>query len=116
MSDLPSPPTSPAARVPAQLGIFASTENLGTLRSVHQPASRLTKLQYRGSQIYLYDQGLVLVNAVGTMLLLRWSECTVKKSGGNYLVAGPGRQRIGLSKGWSGFTELSQALSDYLQV
>jgi len=116
MSDPVGLPTSPAARVPAQLGIFASTENLGTLRSVHQPASWLTRLQFRGSQIYLYDQGLVFMHANGAMRLFRWSECTVKKSAGSYLVVGPGQHKFALSKGWSGFAELAKALDEGAQA
>ena len=112
MSDLPGLPAEPAEPVPAQLRILASVQNLGTLRSVHRPASWLTNLQYRNGRIYLFDQGFVLGLAGGRLGLFRWGQITVRKAGSGYLVIGADGRRMGLSRKWTGFAELEQAITE----
>ena len=111
MSDLLGLPEDPVEPVPKQVRILASVENLGTLRSVHQPTSWFTRIQFKQGRIYLFDQGFVLGQANGALRLFRWGQFTVRKSGGSYLITGADRRSIGLSKKWSGFAELAQAIT-----
>ena len=111
MSDLTGLPVGQFESVPAQLRMLASVENLGTLRSVHQPASWFTRLQYRKGRIYLFDQGFVFGAAPGPFRLFRWGQITVRKSGGGYLIIGADRRAMALARKWSGFAELEQAIT-----
>lgn len=110
MSDLPGLPVEPAEPVPAQLRILAMMQNLGTLHSIHRPASRLANLQYRNGRIYLFDQGFVLGLPGDRLGLFRWGQITVRKGGSGYLVIGADGRRMGLSRKWTGFAELEQAI------
>ena len=111
MSDLPGLPAGAVEAVPVPLRILASSQNLGTLRSVHRPASRFTALQFRQGRIYLSDQGFVLAQAKGKMLLFRRGQFTLRPVGSGYLIAGADRLSMGLGKKWSGFAELERAIT-----
>jgi hypothetical protein len=111
MSDLPDLPAEPTEPVPHQLRLLASVENLGTLHSVHQPTSWLTKAQSGQGRIYLYDQGFVLGRAAGGLALFRWGQMTVRKARGGYLITGADRRSMVLSKKWSNFAELEKAIT-----
>lgn len=112
MSELPDLSAGPSEPVPAQVRMLAAVENLGTLRSVHQPSSWFTRLQFRQGRIYLFDQGFVLGQAQGGRLaLFRWGQVTVRKAGRGYLITAADRRGMGLSRSWSGFPELEQAIT-----
>lgn len=111
MSDLTGLPPAQSEPVPARLRMLASVENLGALRSVHRPASWFTRLQYRNGRIYLFDQGFVFSPLPGAFQLFRWERSTVRKSGRGYLIIGADRRAVALTKKWSGFAELEQAIN-----
>jgi hypothetical protein len=112
MDEFAGLPADSAEPIPTRLRILAAAENLGVLRSVHRPTSLLTKIQFRGGRIYLYGEGFVLGLAEGGSLrLFRWGQFTVKKAGGGYLITGADRRSMGLSRGWSDFAELEQAIT-----
>jgi hypothetical protein len=111
MSDLPGLSADPVEPIPNQLRILASAENLGVLRSVHQPTSWFTRIQFRDGRIYLFDQGFVLGTAKGGLRLFRWGQFAARKAGSGYVIIGADRRSIGLSKKWSGFAELEQAIA-----
>lgn len=112
MSELPDPSTGLTEPVPAKVRMLATFENLGTLRSIHQPTSWFTRLQFRQGRIYLFDQGFVLGQAQGARLsLFRWGQFTVRKAGRGFLVTGADRRSMGVSGKWSGFPELREAIT-----
>ena len=111
MDDLPSLGADCAEPVPKRLRVLAAAENLGTLRSVHRPTSRFTRIQFRDGRIYLFDQGFVLGQANGTLLLFRWSQVAVRRAGSGLLITGADRRSMVLSKKWSNFAELEQAIT-----
>lgn len=102
--------------VPTRLRILAAAENLGVLRSMHHPTSWLAKRQFPHGRIYLYDRGFVIGQADGSALrLFRWGQITVKKAVGGYLIAGTDGRAFGLTRKWSGFAELEQAITEGAQ-
>lgn len=110
MSDVPDSPAGLDA-VPRALRVLASAENLGVLRSVHEPSSWLTGLQYRQGRIYLFDQGFVLAQGTTSFQLFRWGRFTVRKAAGGYLVSGDDGRGMVLGRKWSGFAELQRAVA-----
>jgi hypothetical protein len=111
MDDLPGLGADSVEPVPKRLRILAAAENLGTLRSVHRPASWFTKIQFRDGRIYLYDQGFVLGQANGTLRLFRWGQFAVRRAGSGLLVTGADKRTMGVSKKWSHFAELERAIT-----
>ena len=116
MDELSSLPADPGEAIPTRLRILASAQNLGVLRSVHRPTSWLAKRRFPHGRIYLYDQGFVLGQADGSSLLLfRWEQITAKKSAGGYLIAAADGRALGLTRKWSDFAGLEQAITAGVQ-
>lgn len=111
MSDVPDSPAGLDAPVPRALRVLATAENLGVLRSVHQPSSWLTGLQYRAGRIYLFDQGFVLGQGTANLQLFRWGGFTVRKSAGGYLINGDDGRGMVLGRKWTRFAELERAIA-----
>jgi hypothetical protein len=109
MSDLAGLPLE-SEPVPKALRVLAMAENLGVLRSVHEPKSLLTRLQFRKSKIYVYDAGLVLSLPNGGLRLFRWGQVTLRKAGRGYLIMGADGT-MGPSRGWSEYVALEQAIA-----
>jgi hypothetical protein len=116
MNEFSGLPADSAEPVPTRLRILAAAENLGVLRSVHHPTSWLAKRQLPHGRIYLYDRGFVLGQADGSALrLFRWEQITLKKTVGGYLIADTDGRAFGLTRKWTGFAELEQAITDGVQ-
>jgi len=111
MSEMSDSPADPAAPVPRALRVLASAENLGVLRSVHQPSSWLTGLQYRQGRIYLFDQGFVLAQGTANLQLFRRGRFTARKSPGGYLINGDDGRGMVLGRKWTGFADLERAIT-----
>jgi hypothetical protein len=111
MSDVPASPAGLDGPVPRALRVLASAENLGVLRSVHQPSSWLTGLQYRQGRIYLFDQGFVLGQGAANFQLFRWGRFAVRKAAGGYLINGDDGRGMVLGRKWTGFAELERAVT-----
>ena len=112
MDEFSSLPAEPGETIPTRLRILAAAENLGVLRSVHQPTSWFTRIQFRRGRIYLYDEGFVLGQSDGASLrLFRWGQLTVRKTGNGYLITDANRRPMGLSRKWSGFAQLERAIT-----
>jgi hypothetical protein len=110
MSDLAGLPVEPEP-APKALRVLAMAQNLGVLRSVHEPASRLARLQFRSGKIYVFDGGLVLASSTGGLRLFRWAQVTLRKAGRRCLIMVDGGGTLGPSKGWSRQAELEQAIA-----
>lgn len=99
---------APGEKVPNQLRILAMQENLGNLRSVHRPATRIARLALKEARIYLFDKGVVVANGRGAMGLFRWEQVTVEQKGGAWLVTGPDKARIQFTKHWTDYELLGR--------
>jgi hypothetical protein len=101
---------APGEKVPNPLRILAMQENLGRLHAVHRPATRLARLTLKEARIYLYDKGLVISSARGTLALYRWEQCTVVQKAGTWLVSSANRAKVPLTKHWTEYEELGRAV------
>ena len=111
MSEVPDSPAGLATPIPRALRVLASVENLGVLRSVHQPSSWLTSLQYRAGRIYLFDQGFVLGQGTANLQLFRWGRFTARASAGGYLIDADDGRGMVLGRKWTGFADLGRAIT-----
>lgn len=103
----------PGEKVPPQVRILASAENLGALRSVHRAANWLGKLQFRGARVYVFDQGVVLSYRNGASLrLFRVGRMRIKNTNDHiFQLRGP-RARAGfMTAQWSDGPVLAAALT-----
>jgi hypothetical protein len=114
MSDLAWPPgmSGPDEPVPNTLRILASQENLGSLLSVHRPATRIAKITLKQARVYLYDQGLVLSDGHGGLGLFRWDQVSVAARGVGFQVTRQDGVGFRLTRHWSGFETLGRRLEE----
>jgi hypothetical protein len=100
----------PGEPLPNELRILASTENLGALRSVHRPATRMARFALKNARVYRYDLGVVLSNGRGGLGLYRYDQITVTHPGTVWLL----RRRDGvtarLTRHWSEIQALGEAV------
>ena len=106
MSDVPGL-TEP---IPNELRILASTESLGSLRSVHRPATRLARFALKSARVYLYDQGVVISNGRGGLGLYRWDQITVTRRGSARLLHRADGVTVRLTRHWSDAEALGEAI------
>lgn len=101
-------------KVPNQLRILAAQENLGTLRSVHRPVSRLGKIRLGNGRFFAFDQGVVLEQGNGARLMLfRVGTMRIKSLGGIFLLGGPQGRVKYAARQWSDGDVLGKALTDW---
>jgi hypothetical protein len=112
MSDLSGLPglSGPSEPVPNELRILASQENLGGLKSVHRPATRIAKLTLKQARVFLYDQGLVLWDGHGSLGLFRWDQVSVTARGVGFQVTRRDGVGFRLTRHWSEFELLGRRL------
>jgi hypothetical protein len=105
-------PAGPDEPVPNDLRIMASGENLGELRSVHRPASFMARMALRRSRIYLYRNGIVLVNGRGNLGLFRFDQATTSRPRGSALSVrrGDGAQLLLITRHWTDAEALISAV------
>lgn len=96
--------------MPRALRVLAGAQNLGVLRSVHQPSSWPTGPQYRAGRISLFDQGFVLVQGAANLRLFRRGRFTARMCAGGYRVNGDDGRGMVLGRKWTGFAEPERAV------
>jgi hypothetical protein len=100
-------------KVPNRLRILAAQENLGSLRSVHRPSSRLGRISVRG-RFFVFDQGLVLEQGDGARLtLFRVGAMQIRELGGIFLLGGPQGRVKYVARRWSDGEVLAGALTGW---
>ncbi|HET9168704.1 MAG TPA: hypothetical protein VFN97_04680 [Actinospica sp.] len=107
MSDL----NGPSEPVPNQLRILAAQENLGTLISIHRPATWFARRVLKASRVYLFDRGFVLSNGRGALGLFLADQVTVTEKAGTWLVTRQDGARFRLTRHWTEYRELGRRLS-----
>lgn len=111
MSDV----SGPAEPVPNELRILASMESLGTLRSVHRPATRLARFALKSARVYLYDQGVVVSNGRGGLGLYCWDQIVVTRQGSSLLLHRADGVTVRLTRHWSEAEALGEAITQGAQ-
>jgi hypothetical protein len=112
LSGLPAVPglAGPGEPVPNELRILASQENLGGLKSVHRPATRIAKLTLKQARVFLYERGLVLADGHGSFGLFRWDQVSVTARGVGFQVTRQDGVGFRLTRHWSDFETLGRRL------
>ena len=114
LSGLPGPVgvSGPGEPVPNELRILASQENLGGLKSVHRPATRIAKLTLKQARVFLYEHGLVLSDGHGSLGLFRWDQVSVAARGVGFQVTRQDGVGFRLTRHWSDFETLGRRLAE----
>ena len=100
----------PGEPVPNQLRILAATENLGTLRSVHRPATRLGRFAMRSARVYRFDRAVVLGNGRGSFGLYRYDQIQVTHRGAVWSLRRGDGATVRLTRHWSDLEALGEAV------
>jgi hypothetical protein len=96
-------------KVPNEVRILASGENLGELRSVHRPATLLARYALKSARVYRFDNGLVLANGRGALGLYRYDQIVVQQHNKEWLVQRADGVQVRLSRHWSDIQALGEA-------
>ena len=104
--------SGPSEPVPNQLRILAAQENLGNLVSIHRPSTRPARIVFRDARVYLYDKGVVVSNGRGSLSLFDWERTGVQRKGGGWQLTRSDGARFRLTRHWTGYAELGQALAN----